>query len=417
MSPPTLGSILKAEPLTTAAAEVIVQSHAVELRPFASMLARFGKEAARDVTVLNRVLLVRNTARLTDGQIARAWQAITGLAKRMRSLAPGPERTLAAFELEQSMQSLLSRKTDYIVPWAEEIEAEVRALRDAASYAAVEAAGNLVKATSSPGSHVLARLAADLEAAAPELIQLWKRFAAVSGVDLARLRAAETAAKFAPAMSRILRDHTLGTVAARQALWGHISPVRGLLGEGYALASPVWTERLTIEIARANELAYRLGPGHAVEYLTQLEHGLRLNGREGPDAIVAIVNRGEKVMYDPARVQVKVASRSEAAVQGFGDEVRRVGQERDRELSSAWYEFSSSLSGSLEAFVVRSRPDIAPSLYLINAGGGRTPIADLAALRALSRSLTEIWLDFTVSQMTHLAISLCESAIKLVKAS
>lgn len=412
----SLSATLKAKPVTTAASAVVVLSHGAELRPFASMLARFGKAAARDIELLNRVLKTRSS-RLTDAAMGQGWDAVTRLAKRMRSLPPGPEQRMAGYELEQSMQALFSRETDFIIPFTDEIAKQARALRAARRVAAVTAAGTLMKAAPADGAQVLARLASDLDSGAPALKQLWERFSALPGADAAALQAGELAADFAPDMRAILRNRSVRLSRRQSQLWGYVSQVRGLLGEGYALLSPVWLKHLADEMARVRRIAYRLGPGHTVEYLTQMEHGLRLNGAEGPDAIIAIVNRAEKVIYDPMRAQVKVASISEASAQSSNDLLRRVGQERRGEFSSGWYEFRPSASGQSKAFVVRSRPDVAANLYLINAGGGRNPAEALADLRAMNQSVTELWFDFTVQQMSHLAISLSESAIKLLKSS
>jgi hypothetical protein len=413
---PSLSATLKAKPIATAASAVVALSHGAELRPFASMLAKFGKEAARDVELLNRVLMTRSS-RLTDAGIAQGWDAVTRLAKRMRSLPPGPGRTMVGYELEQSMQALFSHETDFVVLFTSDIAKQAVKLRAAKRAAAIKAVGTLIYAVPADGAQVLARLATDLDGGAPALKQLWKRFSALPGADAAALQAGELAAEFAPEMRRILRNRSGSLLQRQSQLWGYVSGVRGLLGEGYGLLSPVWLKHLATEMARVRRIANRLGPGHTVQYLTQMEHGLRLNGAEGPDAIIAIVNRAEKIIYDPMRAQVKVASISEAAIQHSNDLLRRVGRERQREFASAWYEFRPSPSGPLEAFIVRNQPDVAANLYLINAGGGRNPAADLADLRAMNQSVTELWFDVTVTQMTHLAISLSESAIKLLKTS
>jgi hypothetical protein len=133
--------------------------------------------------------------------------------------------------------------------------------------------------------------------------------------------------------------------------------------------------------------------------------------------LIGIINRAEKVIYDPVRAQVKVARVSEAASQGVSDVLRRVGEERQRALSTAWYDFRPAGSSAREVFVIRHHPQVSPTLYLLNASGSRMPAPAINELRALRIQTTELWYDFTVDQLTNLTISLVDSAIAILKAN
>jgi hypothetical protein len=414
---PLSSALVSVEPLTEAAVSVVVHAHGAELRPFAGLLARFGKAAARDVQMLHQVLSA-NTAVLTDGAIGQGWAAVKRLAEQARTLPAGPERTLAAIEVERAMQALLSRETDFVIAYTDALEHAAAELRQAKAQQALKAAKGLLSAvTPTAASQVLAHLAKELDAGAPALKRLWQRYRSVPGGPAGMLKAAGIAGERAQPMQAILRRRGLGVAQRQSQLWGHLSKIRGELGEGYALGNKVWFTHRADQLARARGLANRLGPGHTVEYLTQAEHGLRLNGAEGPDAIVAIVNRAEKRLYDTMRAQVKVAEIGEGAAQSANDVLRSIGQERRGAQALSRYEFRLTPSGPAEAFALSSRPEVTTHLYLINAAGGRTPARDLAELKALGLPITTIALDMSVTQFTHLAVSMAESAIKLLKAA
>jgi hypothetical protein len=403
---PAISTVLKVEPLGSAAVQAVVHSHGAELRPFRVMLQVLGKPAARHIQLLRAALTIRSS-RLTQSALTRGWQAAASLAEQLKTIAPSPERTLLEHELEQSLASLLSRDRDFIENYTEAIADVVRAGLARKEARALAALGKSVQPSSA--AQVIARLAKNLQTASPELIELWERIYAVKQAHAGIERAAAIAAARATVMRRLL------SAGETERLWSHLFKVRGELGEALALHAPEWLVRREQELDRARRLAYRMGPGHQAVYLTQAENGLRLNRAEGPDALVAIINRRERRIFDVARGQVKVALESEGAIQHVNDIFRRVGLERNRTLSSAFYEFPLTPGGQPQIFVAAAHPDVTTRLYLMNAAGGHTAPADLELLRTFGMAVDEIGMGWTVNQLTHGAISLAESAIGLLK--
>ncbi|MFD1507252.1 hypothetical protein FE374_14315 [Georgenia yuyongxinii] len=415
MKPAGLAS-LAAEPVSAAAVKFEMRSHGAGLRPFAALLARFGKAAARDVQLVDRVLRTASNTVLTESASGEAWAAVRRLAERAETIADGPERLRTAVELERAMLALLSRESGFAEAFSDGVAAAAREARDLKDAAAVKAAGKHLLHTPAPttASKVLGRMATLVDAGDPLLARLWRRYRAVAGAPAGLERAAAVAAQQADAMAAVLRRKGLSTVERRLKLWGYLSKIRGELGEAYALGNRVWLGEVEKELARAWAIAAQLGPGHTVEYLTQAAHGLRVNGREGADAMIVIVDHANKVVYDTMRGQVKIATFSEGAGQSANDVFRAIGLERGAAPGVASLEFRSSTTGLTEAYTLASRPEVSTRLYLLNAAGSVTPAQDLADLAALGYPVTEIVLDMTVSQFTHLAISVAESAVKLV---
>ncbi|WP_369133612.1 hypothetical protein [Modestobacter sp. I12A-02662] len=393
----------------------VLRTHAAEVRPFAGLLVRFGKAAVRDVQILDEVLSLTRSAP-SEAALGRGWSAVTRLAEKARSLPPGRERNLVGIEVERAMQALLARDADFAIGFTEAIEHAAAQLRAVRAEAAIKAAGTLVRFPApTEGGKVLARLARRLDAAAPELQRLWSRLEAASESARSIQAAADAAAERAPAILKVLRERGLTSQQRLSQIWGHLSGIRGPLGEGYGLGNRVWLARRAEEMARARALAAAMGPGHTVEYLTQVANNLQVNGREGPDAMLLIVDQRARRTYNSMRAQVKVAAVSEGAQQSGNDVLRSLGVESGRVPVPATVTYTPGPGETPVTLLLSSHPEVRTRLHLINAAGSRIPEADIHALREFGFAIDELQLDLTVTHFTHLALSVAESALDLLK--
>lgn len=412
--PPRLAAVVRAGEAGTAAIQTYIRRHGAAIAPFADLIARFGKGARADVVLLHQVLGAP-AATLTDAALGSGWTAAKRLFGMAQRMPEGPAKIRAGLDIQRSMLSLLSRQDDFALEWTDEITAALLASRKAAADEALKLAPALAHSTGDlAGAKALARLSAEMPAASPELRALWALYLkAVRQTDAGLLKAATLAAEGAADMKRLLRSRGMRAVDRRNQLWGYLSNVRGALGEAYALSDEAWLAIKADELIRAHKLAATLGPGYEVRYLTQADNLLLLNGREGPDAVIVLINRNQAQpeLIDVTQAQVKVARVSQGAEQSANDVWRRIGEERAAAAGMpAWYTFTAD--DVTESFLVVARPEVVPRVVLLNAAGSRTPRADLEVLNSLGLDVTEGGLSLSVKQLTHLAISLCESAIK-----
>lgn len=410
--PPRLGGVLRLGRAEAAVAQTVVRTHGSGLRPFADIISRFGAAALADVLTLTRTLH-SPIGKLTDTALDEGWVAARRLFALVRKTPGTAERTRAALDVQRSMLSLLSRQQDLTVHWTDAITEAVLAARARTAAEALKLAPTLAKSSGElAATTVLAQLSADLPDAVPQLRALWALVhKALPQYDAGLLKAAALAADQAPSIRTLLRGRGVRGAMRQSALWGHVSSIRGALGEAHALADKAWLELLDQEYLRALNLAADLGPGWEVRYLTDAANQLLLNGKQGPDAVLTLVNHATREMVDVTRAQVKIAKVAESADQSVNDVWRLIGEERAA-ASGMPATYTVTLDGSVQTFTAVMRPSVVPRIVLLNPAGSRIPVADLDMLRRLGLPVDEIQLALTVRQYNHLTISLIESAIK-----
>jgi hypothetical protein len=402
-----MARILRGEKAPLTVFGLVRRSHGTAMAKYDPLILRFGDQAAPHVETLTRAMsrgtLTGSAATLEEAELARA--KLMPLANRL----PQGDRARVGLALVRDGQTIMERMLGDAKDYAEGVEdymAELASRRAWKSLAlqALESARLVVK----PGA-VLAQLGRDFQLASPELQQLWERYWAIVPLESPFMTAAaRSAAEHAPAIADLLRNREL---KATQAIWGHLVNPRGVLGEGYALLNPIWLSELDGLLASARKLALGFGPGHTVRYFTQVEHGILLNGRAGPDAVVAVVNQKAATIRVPNPAQVKVATSSEAAAQSVKDAYRSAGLDK---LGPVLPYYSLRLAKNEELRTFRLLSDVDERLYVINAAQGRLPSADVELLKKLA-PFEERGLDLSVTQFTHLTISLVEAAIKAAK--
>jgi hypothetical protein len=109
----------------------------------------------------------------------------------------------------------------------------------------------------------------------------------------------------------------------KSALLGHLSSMRGYLGEACALLACVWRAKHRSALQEAKAIVRKMGPDYEVLPLSQLENNIRLSLKEGADQMIVIINRkrGEAITFLSA--QVKTANTSEEVEQTINDVVNR----------------------------------------------------------------------------------------------
>ncbi|MET8310692.1 hypothetical protein [Micromonospora sp. NPDC005173] len=418
-----LATLLGVGEATEVTARTVLEARSLGRHAFVAVLVRFGKEAEHHVHVLQEVLSLPHPT-LPQTAIDRGWRAIHGLGDMLRSLPPGPERELVAFEVERAMAGLKARMEGYAAGWVDNTEFEYAeaiqkgdaALRGPVAEAAVKAAGTLVKSvTPTEAAKVLARLEEFIERRPEDLRRLWAHFGTAQGAADGLRLSAEAAAERAPAMLAVLRQPGLTRQQRLSALWGHLVNIRSPLGEAYGFGDKVWLDEIEKVLAGSRKLATELGPGHTVEYLTQAANDIRINGVEGPDAMALISHRHTPLAYVSLSAQNKIARVSEGAEQSANDVLRWAGFEVGRVQQTATISFTRAPGEKPVTLLLAWRPEVRTQIYLINAAGSRTPAAQMAALQAYGLPIREMTTDLTLTHFTHLTLSVAESAIDVLR--
>ena len=396
------------------------RQHGAALSAFAPLLRLSGRKAAADIVRVQHAL-TRGLMTASDATLLAGWDSLRNLAELANKLPPAKAASVCR-ELERQSQALLAAQDDFALLWTESAAAErlkrVKARADQ-TLAALQKASNARKAMEvSSEAAVLGTLVANTVKGEPELAKLWNSFLRVASLTSPSvLSAAKVAAKRCAGVAQILARKGPLTETEFSQLWSHLSKVRGELGEGYAFGTQRFLRERDKELARASAIALKLGPGHEVKYVTQLEHSIKINGAEGPDAMVLVFNRKTGQMYDPTRIQVKTAAHSEGVEQSIRDGFRSAGHERRGIVPVASCELRLTQDGPVEHFMISSHPDVTTRSLLINAGGAKIPREDLEALRSLGMRVDELDVGMNIEQFTHLAISLMEAALDTAKAA
>ena len=400
------------EPLSSVLVPALARSHGAVVRPFEPLLRRFGAEVAPDIVALEHTIANGNLATLDE-----AWTSVGNLEQKLRRLT-GDERLRVGLELEYRRQALQALDKEFTALWAQDAKDSILALRQksAAKAAAKAIAGEKLSAGAVDAWLIRYLSKPETDQA---LVKLWRQFSVVvPELSPFMRKASEYSAANVQAVWKIMQ--TEGVVAGRARLMGYVINVRSALGEGYALGNSVVRADIAKELALGNEAAARLnklvGPGHEAHYLTQAEHGIRLNmpSGEGPDAGVWIINRELGTAYTKTGVQIKIADDSEAVEQTIKDLFREAGIENVfgeaaavKKAAEPVARIEFRLPGESEptSFVLTTSPLVERRSIIINASGSKISPTDTALLEALGFRVDEHVLDMSVAQFTHLAVS------------
>lgn len=395
---------------------------------FGPLLRDFGTAAGRDIAILERAceITLQTGSNSTHGAAFKAIRRLLRLAAKL----PVDEQLVAIVELERRMQTLWFRNREFGETLAKAAENERGAVTLArkASRKAVRAAAENERLLEL-AHEVNANFQRRAHAARKTNQQLYASFRrlrkAVPPMAHAMLDAARKAAQQAEKFRDLLKQYGKSqSVEVLSQMWGIISGVRGSLGEGYALGCQVWRNQADYLLATAMNDANRLTDAahggaraaaddvyEAVEIL-QAEHRLLLNGLEGPDSVIAIINPTRRRMIIRARVQVKTAAVSKAVEQTMNDDLRVAGHEAlQSDLPTA--EFIRN--GKKEIYVLEVEPSVPEDLFVLDFGGSSVQPADLNQLAAAGKRADSIIMDMTVDDFTALSLEMLETAMDSIK--
>jgi hypothetical protein len=402
-------------------------SQGVVLHAFGPLLRHFGTDAGRLVALLDaacEVALDRGSRRALLAA-NRAADQLEAMARRL----PADEQASVLVELERRRQTLLFRDQGFGEEYARAAD-EARQSRKLPGKAQQARVGKKEAALQKKADATCAEFGKRMNASGKTkdpVIAIYARFRrAVPLLSAGMNDAARKAAGQAEAFRDLLKRYAkTPTPDLQSQLWGVVSAVRGSLGESYALGSKTWraeADRLLVEASRdalrinreAAALAGRAAGGprpafQAIE-LSQLEHQVKLNGLEGPDAMIALIDPRRRRMVLRARAQVKTAKVSEGVEQTLNDDLRLLGQESKKPAETPIVEFRRN--GKTETYVVEVIPSVREDRYALDMMGARIPEKDLKELAAAGRRIETMQLDMSVDDFTQLTLSLLESAVR-----
>jgi hypothetical protein len=399
----------------------------VVLHAFGPLLRRFGTDAGKHVALLEAACEVA-----LDRGSRKALLAASRAADQLEAMArqlPADERASVLLELERRRQTLLFRDQGFGEEFARAVD-EARQSRKLPARAQDARAGNMEAALQKKADATCAEFGKRMNASGrtqDPVIAIYARFRRVvpllsAGMNDATRKAAEQAEAFRDLLKRYGRTPT---PELQSQLWGIVSTVRGSLGESYALGSKAWraeADRLMVEASRdalrinreAAAVAGRTGdslrPNFQAIELSQLEHEVKLNGLEGPDAMIALVDPQRRRMVLRARAQVKTAKVSEGVKQTLNDDLRLLGLETKKTAEIPIVTFRRN--GKTESYVVEVIPSVREDRYALDMMGARVPGKDLEELAAAGRRIETMQLDMSVDDFTQLTLSLLESAVR-----
>ena len=206
-----------------------------------------------------------------------------------------------------------------------------------------------------------------------------------------------------------------GVKAGEQELWGHLSNVRGYLGEALAFTDKAVLADRDAALAAAQDIAKRLGPGHDAVWLTQVENGIRYaDGGEGPDGVLILIrNATTGEAYVHTAYQVKAARSSSGFPQSVNDVYREAGVFR----AGGWEPGRGMVTPGCLGAGTRGGP--APHGERTGAAAcGRCELRsgatnqEVGALKVAGFIVDEQVLWMSVDQATHLAVSMQQAAVR-----
>ena len=348
----------------------------------------------------------------TDAAAATFWKSFVRLNKLAEGLPPEQAHQVA-LELVWRMQAVLARETDAArIARARRTVKESSRLTSASKAVAKGAKGAGIAAALLPDPNALmavGKMKGVIRRTNRALWAVWKRFDQVvapnhPGVVQALRRITENVDKI-----RELLKKRAFVKLDRQHLWS----VRGLLGEAYSLMSKVWLKEKDKLLREAEELASKRGVDWTARYLTQLDHAVRIGGREGPDGVVVLINEktGEVVIH--AVVQVKIEKVISAFKQLYRDMRRFMGEEGVTGAEAfASFEFRLASGAPSAPYTIVGGTGL-PKMYVLSAADSVAVASDLDFLKSSAgAAITELKLDMTVNQLSRLAIGYIEAMLK-----
>jgi hypothetical protein len=395
-----IAAIRKGIPLTSKVGAFFFRNHGVVIHVLGPLLRDFGKPAANDIAVLTRAF-----ERCVESSSASAFRAAESAASRLRALAdklPPADRQSVLIEIERQMQTLQNKRNEFGKLFAESMQ-ETKATGKVAGFvaSALGKAKDADQVIATLGEVIAARSAAE-----PAIAAVWKSFRRYVPLQSVGVRAAAGyAAEHAPKIKALLAKGKM-----TPELWGHLVKIRGFLGEEYALANRIWRSKADDLMRDAQKFASRRGEGYEVVYLTQADHRIELNGLEGPDAIIAIIHREKREFFFHSTIQVKTADTSKGLDQ-IADGISRTAGKRGGGAVSV-PNVSMVLEGEPMIFTAARDPALTESFYLINASESMIPVDDALLLEQYGIRATELQLDMSVDQFTHLSLDIMEAASK-----
>ena len=398
--PAKVAAIRKGIPLVSEVGRFFFRDHGVIVHALGPLLRDFGRTAGKDVAALTRAF-----DRCVASGSESAFRTADAAANRLKALArklPPTDQQSVLIELERQMQTLQNKRDQFGKLFSESMQEAKGAQKAAGAVASTAAkAKDADEVISKLGEVIAARSGADSAVAA-----IWNTFRRYAPLQSAGVRAA---AEYAAQNARKIKT-LLGNGKMTSELWGHLVAIRGHLGEEYALANRIWRSKTDDLIRDAESYAKDLGKGYEVHYLTQAEHNIQLNGLEGPDAVVAIIHPDTKEFYFYATIQVKTADTSKGLHQIADGLARTAGK---KGAGGAMVpNVSLILEGEEVAFTAARNPAFTETFYIINAAESSIPVDDVRLLGEYGIHATELQLDMSVDQFTHLALDIMEAAAK-----
>jgi hypothetical protein len=243
------------------------------------------------------------------------------------------------------------------------------------------------------------------------LVKLWDFVRTQVGTAPGIEAMARQASDSSEAVWKILKEK--GVKAGEQELWGHLSNVRGYLGEALAFTDRAVLADRDAALAAAQDIAKRLGPGHDAVWLTQVENGIRYtdNG-EGPDALILIRNATTGEAFVHTAYQVKAARSSSAFPQSVNDVYREAGVFRAGGWEPGRATVTFSPPGQEREVTLRltESAQVQRRAVVVNFSGATNQ--EVGALKAAGFIVDEKVLGMSVDQATHLAVSMQQAAVR-----
>jgi hypothetical protein len=386
-------------------------SHGRAIQVFGPLLRNLDKNIGRDIVALQRAF-GRCSVSSSEAAFRLAEDAAGRLRTQAAKLRPA-EQQVVLVEIDRQMQTLQNKRNGFGKLFAEDVEEAAR--KKAAATAVARATSALEK--TKDADKLIAHLGDVIAAhrfAEDAVAEIWSAFLRYGGMQSPGVRKAAEYVAGRPQKIKALIE----SGALSEELWGHVRRVVGFMGEDYGLLNPVWLNRSDELMKAAEGAAKQLNDllpaakagGYEVRYLTQLDHTIRINGREGPDAIIAIFHPERKEFYFFATIQVKTANTSEGLVQVVDGLFRSAGKTGDSGKLVPFVEFV--LDGEPLAFPLSRNPAVTESFHVINAAGSMIPPEDVDLIRRIGMQVTELKFDMSVDQFVHMALDFMEAAAR-----
>lgn len=361
---------------------------------FGPLIALNDRTINKNITMLSAATLeFLDTGSIKAGN--SAWNSVRILEGAINRL-PGNKRDITIFHLERYVQMLLARDDEL----AKLIGDDIKNFRNFRIQKMEE-----LRKRPSAAAAIIARWRTSILTEGGDILRILKHFDEVKPQDSPAIDKA--GAYIRDNFDSIKKAVQAAKVGNNAALLGHLSNVRGYLGEAYALLSPIWREKHWSELQSAKALARKMGSDYEVLSLSQLENNIHLSGKEGADQMIVIINSKRNEAYTFLSAQVKTADVSEAVDQIINDVI-------NRELNpKGLLEFE--YQKKFYALSLAQHELVSAQRYILNSAESRIPGPHLQLLKKYGILVTEITLDMSVSQFSLLSIKMIEEGLNALK--